>query len=172
MWRLFLPNPDATEAFGRALAPHLAAGDTLLLSGPIGAGKSVLARALLRARLAPDGDGRGEEMPSPSYTLVQPYEDGHARLLHVDLYRLADASELVELGLLDDLPGAIALIEWGERLGAMAPPRWVSLALCPVEGTGAGAEARSLDLTRAGDWPWLDAVAEAAGARRLAGAPV
>ena len=110
-----------TTAFARALAPELRAGDTLLLDGPVGAGKSHFARALIRARL----DNPAEDVPSPTFTLVQTY-DGAPPLWHADLYRLTDPAEVDELGLLDALPDAIALIEWPDRMGPVAG----ALTLC------------------------------------------
>lgn len=105
-----------TAGLARALAAVLAPGDTLLLDGPVGAGKTHFARALIRAR---QGD-TPEDVPSPTFTLVQTYLDARGvEIWHADLYRLTDASELVELGLDDAMDHAIALIEWPDR---MAPP--------------------------------------------------
>ena len=105
-----------TAGLARALAAVLAPGDTLLLDGPVGAGKTHFARALIRAR---QGD-TPEDVPSPTFTLVQSYLDARGvEIWHADLYRLTDASELVELGLDDAMDHAIALIEWPDR---MAPP--------------------------------------------------
>jgi tRNA threonylcarbamoyladenosine biosynthesis protein TsaE len=122
-----LDSLAATEAFGRALAPRLQPGDAVALSGPLGAGKTALARALIGARLA--ALGRAEEVPSPSYTLVQTYDLGDVELWHVDLYRLGDASELAELGLDDVFATAIVLVEWPERLGSLRPARILEVAL-------------------------------------------
>ena len=126
-----LDGPGATAAFGARLAPHLRAGDAVLLGGPLGAGKSHLARAVIRARTRPD-----EEVPSPSYTLVQTYEaaDGTA-IWHADLHRLAGPEEAWELGLAEAFAEAVCLVEWPERLGPLAPPGalWLTLA---VEGQG------------------------------------
>ncbi|PHP28295.1 tRNA (adenosine(37)-N6)-threonylcarbamoyltransferase complex ATPase subunit type 1 TsaE [Limimaricola cinnabarinus] len=118
-----LRDESHSLALARALAPHLRAGDTLLLSGQIGAGKSFFARALIRARTGnPD-----EEVPSPTFTLVQSYEAPGAEIWHCDLYRLGDPFELVELGLEEALGRAICLIEWPDRMGDMAPPEALSL---------------------------------------------
>lgn len=112
--RLHLPDPDATAAFARRLAPRLGPGDTLLLEGPIGAGKTHFARALILERLT--RADRPEDVPSPTYTLVQTYDDGCCQIWHADLYRLTDPSEVVELGLSEAFDTAICLVEWPDRL--------------------------------------------------------
>lgn len=104
-----------TEALGRALAALAAPGMVLLLSGPIGSGKSHLSRALIRARL-----GAATEVPSPTFTLVQTYE-GTPEIWHADLYRLTHPDEVLELGLEDAFSTAICLIEWPDRLGRAVP---------------------------------------------------
>ncbi|MDR3475425.1 MAG: tRNA (adenosine(37)-N6)-threonylcarbamoyltransferase complex ATPase subunit type 1 TsaE [Devosia sp.] len=106
----FLPDDAATAAFGRALAEALAPDDLVLLSGDLGAGKTALARAVIRALLAEPG----LEVPSPSFALLQPYEGNGKTVLHADLYRLASAREIDELGLFDR-PEAVVLVEWPER---------------------------------------------------------
>jgi tRNA threonylcarbamoyl adenosine modification protein YjeE len=88
----------------------------IALSGPLGAGKSELARALIRARA-----GAEIEVPSPSFTLVQDYPIGDLVLRHIDLYRLNDPSELLEIGLEGPESGEIWLVEWPERAGANLP---------------------------------------------------
>ena len=135
---LSLPDPEATSAFGARLAPHLRAGDAVLLEGPLGAGKSHLARAVIRARTSP-----GEEVPSPTYTLVQTYEahDG-TEIWHADLYRLSGPSEVEELGLLGALDAAICLVEWPDRLGPLAPPGALTVTLAP-QGEGRRLSARA-----------------------------
>ena len=125
----WLPDESRTESLARALAPRLGPGDALLLSGPVGAGKSAFARALIRARL---GDP-GAEVPSPTFTLVQTYADG--ALWHADLYRLSHPSEVAELGLLAALDEALCLVEWPDRLGPFAPATALRLELAP-EGEG------------------------------------
>jgi tRNA threonylcarbamoyladenosine biosynthesis protein TsaE len=116
---LDLPSETATAALARRVAPLLRPGDTLLLSGPIGAGKTHFARALIRARL--HAADRDEEVPSPTYTLVQTYRDDQAEIWHADLYRLSHPGEAVELGLDDAFETAITLVEWPDRLGRDAP---------------------------------------------------
>lgn len=102
---------DGTRNFARALAARLEPGDTLILEGPLGAGKTSLSREILYAL----GVEEGEVITSPTFGLVHEYE-GRGPLIHADLYRLEHTEELEELGL-DELSeeGAIALIEWGSR---------------------------------------------------------
>ncbi|OYU38049.1 MAG: tRNA (adenosine(37)-N6)-threonylcarbamoyltransferase complex ATPase subunit type 1 TsaE [Pseudorhodobacter sp. PARRP1] len=118
-----LPSEDDTADLGRWLAPRLVAGDCVLLQGSIGAGKSHLARALIRARL-----GRMEDIPSPTFTLVQTYL-ADVEIWHADLYRLSHPSEVDELGLEQAFSQAICLIEWPERLGQIAPANAIRIAL-------------------------------------------
>lgn len=118
--QLSFDNADATAAFGAALAPRLSAGDQLLLIGPIGAGKTHFARSLIRARLAAGGQPP-EDVPSPTFTLVQTYDAGNAEIWHADLYRLTHPDEVAELGLIDAFDTAICLVEWPDRLGDLAP---------------------------------------------------
>ncbi|MBN2631185.1 MAG: tRNA (adenosine(37)-N6)-threonylcarbamoyltransferase complex ATPase subunit type 1 TsaE [Rhodobacteraceae bacterium] len=125
-----------TDALGRLLADHLHPGDTLLLDGPIGAGKSHLARAFIRNRL-----GRMEDVPSPSFTLVQTYEHPAGDIWHADLYRLSHPDEVLELGLEDAFASAICLVEWPDRLGRLAPANAIHLTLS-LQGDGRLAELR------------------------------
>jgi tRNA threonylcarbamoyladenosine biosynthesis protein TsaE len=113
---LDLPDAGATESLARSLAALARPGDAFLLEGPVGAGKSCFARAFIRARLGPD-----EDVPSPSFTLVQIYEAGDVEIWHADLYRLSHPDEIWELGLDDAFPTAITLVEWPDRLGAHLP---------------------------------------------------
>lgn len=114
--RITLPDEAATNAYAQRLAPLLQRGDVIFLSGEIGAGKSHFARALIRARL-----GDTTEVPSPTFTLVQTYDDGETEIWHCDLYRLTHPDEVMELGLDVAFGNAICLIEWPDRLGASAP---------------------------------------------------
>lgn len=123
---LHAPGPHATDAIGRALGPALAAGDVVALSGPLGAGKSHLARAVIRARL---GDPRAE-VPSPTYTLVNVYDAPGGEIWHADLYRV-DADETDEIGLADALGRAVLLVEWPDRWPGL-PDRHLALALAPA----------------------------------------
>lgn len=119
-----LADEAATDRLAVRLAPHLQAGDSVLLEGPLGAGKSHFARALIRARL-----GYAEEVPSPSFTLVQVYDDGATEIWHADLYRLSHPDDVLELGLADAFATAICLVEWPDRLGPLAPPGALRLRL-------------------------------------------
>ena len=138
-----LADADATTRLGAAIAPRLERGETVLLYGPLGMGKSTLARGLIRALTRPD-----EDVPSPTFTLVQFYES-EPPIAHFDLYRLTRAEEASEIGLDEALDEGCAIIEWPERLGD-DPAAWlgpdrlvVSLAeqgegrLATVSGAGA-----------------------------------
>lgn len=121
-----LPDSAATEWLGAALAPLLLSrpGGMIHLEGELGAGKTTLSRALLRAL------GIQGAIKSPTYTLVEPYEPAGLRVLHLDLYRLADAEELYGLGVLDESPPAAWwLVEWPERGAGVLPPPDLRLSL-------------------------------------------
>lgn len=142
---LSLDTPGATEAMARRLAPHLQAGDVLLLDGPIGAGKTHFARALIGALQAAAGQ-QPEDVPSPSFTLVQTYGAGPLEIWHVDLYRLDGAAGLPELGLDEAFDSALCLIEWPDRLGPLRPADALELRLSVLHTPGA----RALDLHPSG----------------------
>ncbi len=116
---LRLSSPKQTAALAERIAPLLVAGDCLLLNGPIGAGKTHFARALIQRRLA-EAD-RSEDVPSPTFTLIQTYDDGQAEIWHADLYRLSNPAEIDELGLADAFDSAICIVEWADKLGKAAP---------------------------------------------------
>lgn len=133
-----LADPAATEALGGRLAGPLAAGSraapvVVHLAGPLGAGKTTLARGLLR------GLGHAGRVRSPTFTLLEPYELPGCQVIHLDLYRLADPGELEYLGLIDMLaPGTIALVEWAERGGDRLPAADLRIAL-DYDGDGRSA---------------------------------
>jgi tRNA threonylcarbamoyladenosine biosynthesis protein TsaE len=132
---LLLPDPDATDRLGAALARVLGPGDALLLEGGIGAGKTHLARALIQTALA-DVGAPPEDVPSPSFTLVQTYHAGETEIWHADLYRLADPGEVEELGLAEALGRALCIVEWADRLPpALRPARALDLRIMP-DGDG------------------------------------
>ena len=135
----FLPDDAATADLGASLAAQLAPGDIVLLEGDLGAGKTALARAIIRSL----ADDPALEVPSPTFALVQPYDTPRGPVLHADLYRLGDAREVDELGLLDN-PDAIVLVEWAAR-----SPEIVAAATMVVElAIPPGGEGRTVVVTR------------------------
>jgi tRNA threonylcarbamoyladenosine biosynthesis protein TsaE len=109
-------------------------GDALLLSGELGAGKSTLARGLVRALTRPD-----EEVPSPTFTLVQAYDGPGFQVFHFDLYRLSGPQEVFELGFDEAVDEGAVVVEWPQRLGARLPPDRLDIELRRI---GAGDEGR------------------------------
>lgn len=109
---VILPDETSTLALGAALASQLREGDVVYLLGGLGMGKSTLSRGLIRALTHPDQD-----VPSPTFTLMQTYEASNFDIVHLDLYRLTAPEESFELGLDELLPHSVLLIEWPERLG-------------------------------------------------------
>ena len=120
---LDLADETATAALGQRLARACEPGDLIALSGDLGAGKSTLARALIRERAGAEID-----VPSPTFTLVQTYETPGLAIWHFDLYRLKQAGEARELGLTEAVDG-LALIEWPERLGPHLPQTRLDVSL-------------------------------------------
>lgn len=118
---MILDSEEDLAEVARALAAKLQAGDVIALSGPLGVGKTTLARALIAA-LGHQGD-----VPSPSFAIVQPYEELQPPVWHVDLYRIESAAELDELGL--DSTDAALIVEWPERAGEGAWPEALRLSL-------------------------------------------
>ena len=125
----YLPDDSATAALGAQLAAQLRPGDLVILEGDLGAGKTALARAIIRA-LAGDP---ALEVPSPTFALVQPYDTLRGPVLHADLYRLGDPSEVDELGLLDN-PQAIVLVEWAERAPELVAAATLTITLQILPG--------------------------------------
>jgi tRNA threonylcarbamoyladenosine biosynthesis protein TsaE len=148
-----LPDEAATAALAARLAPHLRTGDVVCLSGGLGAGKTAFARALVNALPGPR-----EEVPSPTFTLVQVYDrhdphGGELQVWHFDLYRLERAEEVWELGLEDALAEGVSLIEWPERLGGAAPRARLEIALTvPPAAADPGGTRRRAALTGHGAW--------------------
>jgi tRNA threonylcarbamoyladenosine biosynthesis protein TsaE len=125
---LLLPDEAATEALAARIAARAAPGDAILLSGPLGAGKSVFARAFIRALAGvPD-----LPVPSPSFTLLQTYDTPRGAVWHYDLWRLNDHHALEELGW-DEATQHIILVEWPERLGPLTPVPALRLTLAYAE---------------------------------------
>lgn len=119
---MILKSEDATAQVGAELAARVRPGDVITLSGPLGVGKTALARGFLAAL------GHEGEVPSPSFSIVQPYEEVDPPVWHVDLYRIEDPSELEELGL-DAATNAVLLVEWPERGGPNLWPEALALTL-------------------------------------------
>jgi tRNA threonylcarbamoyladenosine biosynthesis protein TsaE len=136
-----LDDQAATERLGATLSKTVQPGDAICLRGPLGAGKSTLARALIRALTRPD-----EEAPSPTFTLVQVYDGRDFPIAHFDLYRLTSADEAYELGLDEALAEGAAVIEWPERLGRHLPASRLDIEIA-IDG-----EARRARLTPHGDF--------------------
>jgi tRNA threonylcarbamoyladenosine biosynthesis protein TsaE len=138
-----LPDLAATEALAEAVARLVRPGDAILLEGPLGAGKSAFARALLRAASADPA----LDVPSPTFTLVQSYETPHGTIHHFDLWRLDGPAALGELGW-EEARADIVLVEWPDRLGPLWPADALHLVLEPAEA-GRG-DARRATLS---GWP-------------------
>ncbi len=137
-----------------AFSAHLKGGDCLLLSGPVGAGKTHFARAIIQTMMA--RDGLVEDVPSPTFTLVQVYETSVGEVWHTDLYRLTHVDELTELGLDDAFETAITLVEWPDRLGAARPDRYLDLTFSMPD---LESDVRVLEIRAVGDnWDWLSDV--------------
>jgi tRNA threonylcarbamoyladenosine biosynthesis protein TsaE len=119
---MILKGEDETARLGAQLARLARPGEAITLSGPLGVGKTALARGLIRA-LGHEGD-----VPSPSFAIVQPYDELHPPVWHVDLYRIERSSEIAELGL-DSAADAVLLVEWPERAGADEWPNALALSL-------------------------------------------
>lgn len=142
--RLYLPDEAALVALAARMAGRARLGDVLLLSGPLGAGKSSFARGFIRAAA---GDP-ALEVPSPTFTLVQVYETKLGLVSHYDLWRLSGPAEVEELGW-DEALGGIVLVEWPERLGPLTPEQALRIALSPAR------DGREIALT--GEERWFDA---------------
>lgn len=142
---MILADEAATQALGAALAASLRPGDVVALSGPLGSGKTTLARALLHAL------GERGEVPSPSFAIVQPYDTLSLPVWHADLYRLEDPSELPEIGLDEVLADGALIVEWPER-AAGAWPEALILSLEPL-GEGSRSLTASVPPPWEGRWP-------------------
>ena len=119
---MILADEAATEELGAWLGSKLRSGDVIALSGPLGVGKTALARAIMRSL------GHSADVPSPSFAIVQPYEEIEPAVWHVDLFRIEDAGEIDELGL-DAAADAALVVEWPERAGPGAWPHALRLTL-------------------------------------------
>lgn len=139
---LTLADAQATEALGARAAALLGPGDVVCLIGPLGAGKTTFARGAIAALT-----GGAEEVPSPTYTLVQTYEASGFEVWHADLYRLESAEDARELGLEEAFDEAVVLVEWPERLNDRLPADRLEVRLAPLaDGT------RAAELIGRGRW--------------------
>ena len=141
-----LDGPDATEALGRRLARELRRGDVVALFGELGAGKTTLARGLLA------GLGHQDEVASPTFPIVIPYETLALPVWHVDLYRIEDPGELEELALEEALEDGALIVEWPERMGDALWPHSLRLTL-RREGEGARALTAGVPAAWEARWP-------------------
>lgn len=132
-----LPDEAATARLGAAIARELRPGEAICLSGPLGAGKSTLARALIRALTTAD-----EDVPSPTFTLAQFYEGASLAVAHFDLYRLTAAEEAYEIGLDEALDVGAAVIEWPQRLGDDLPRDRLDVEIALAEDAADGRRVR------------------------------
>ena len=133
-------SSDATAIYAARLANNLASKDIILLNGDVGAGKSFFCRALIRSVLQYE-----EDIPSPTFTLVQQYDTEIGELWHSDLYRLSDPSDVIELGLLDAFENAVVLIEWPDQIADFAPKSALTINITAVD-----------DETRVFNFSWTD----------------
>ena len=152
--RLTLPSPEETARFAARLSAVVGPGDVLCLEGGLGAGKTHFARALIQHRQR-QAEGEAEDVPSPSFTLVQTYGAGGQEIWHADLYRLSDPWEVDELGLAEAFDSALCLVEWPDRMAAEIPDRalWITLDTLPDE------DARRLTLSSDRPDLWADRLA-------------
>lgn len=141
-----LSSPEDTTSLAAAFAGQLTNGDVMLLIGDIGAGKTHFARSLIQSKL-----GYAEDVPSPTFTLVQTYEAEDIEIWHTDLYRLTHPDEVVELGLTEAFETEICLVEWPDRLADLTPSSALTLELKLTETP----EERQLTLTWS-DPKWTD----------------
>jgi tRNA threonylcarbamoyladenosine biosynthesis protein TsaE len=141
---LTVADADQTADLARALARHLSPGDVILLEGDVGAGKTHFARALIQATLT-----EAEDVPSPTFTLVQTYETDNGPIWHSDLYRISSTYEIEELGLTEAFQEAICLVEWPDRLGPLKPEAALHLTFTTLPEEGARRIAAAWET---GDW--------------------
>ena len=126
----WLPDLNATQALAEEVVTLSSSGDVITLGGDLGCGKTTFARAFIRVLAVRHGEGdRDEEVPSPTFTLVQIYERRPAPVWHFDLYRVKKPGDAYELGIEEAFEDAISLIEWPEKLGRLLPAERLDLGL-------------------------------------------
>lgn len=121
-----LKTPAQTARLAAEIGARLVAGDCILLNGPVGAGKTHFARSLIQSLME-----TCEDVPSPTFTLVQTYDTSAGEVWHADLYRITSPTEIEELGLTEAFHQAICLVEWPENLGELTPGNALHLTLLP-----------------------------------------
>ena len=142
-----LPDVDATTRLAEALSQHVHQGDVICLAGTLGIGKTTFARAFINAIARREG-APAEEVPSPTFTLVQSYEFPGLIVSHFDLYRIEQPDEVYELGLDDAIADGAVLIEWPDRLGGFLPTDRLELIL----HSGDNPDERVAELIGYGGW--------------------
>lgn len=147
--KIVLKDEAATRMIAAELSTVLKAKDIIALDGTLGAGKTAFARALINAL-----PGGGEDVPSPTFTLVQTYQRGVAEIWHFDLYRIEDPEDAFELGIEDAFAEAISLIEWPDKLGAYLPSRHLRIILAQDSES----DTRTLEII--GDAQWRGRLAD------------
>ncbi|WP_417819259.1 tRNA (adenosine(37)-N6)-threonylcarbamoyltransferase complex ATPase subunit type 1 TsaE [Terasakiella sp.] len=150
--KIEIKNQNETEEIAQRLATIAEPGDVIALHGDLGVGKSVFSRAFIRAMTSPD-----EEVPSPTFTLVQIYETEACELYHFDMYRLDAPEDGLELGIEEAFNDGISLIEWPSKLGAYLP--WDCLNI-KISHNPADQNARHFEFSSQGRW--LDRLKEIA----------
>ena len=143
-----LAREAATEELARAVARLARPGDVIALAGGLGTGKTAFARAFIHARARAAGRA-AEEVPSPTFTLVQAYELPGGTVHHFDLFRLSSSEEAIELGIEEAFADGISLIEWPDRVSGLLPAGHLEVAFA-MGGTTAS---RRVRLTGQGNWP-------------------
>lgn len=149
-------SPEETSRLAQRLAGRLSPGDVLLLEGEIGAGKTHFARSLIQSRLAKTGIV--EDVPSPTFTLVQIYDDTKCELWHFDLYRLTHPEEAQELAIEEAFDEAICIIEWPDRLDDLRPSDALTMSFETSDNTEEP-DHRTIRFS-SGDPRWTDVLAE------------
>lgn len=143
MTKQMIENEAALLPLAQKLAATLTRGDVVFLSGDLGAGKTALARNLIRVMTAQ----AALDVPSPTFTLVQTYDTAQGTIWHFDLYRLKNPEEIIELGWEEARVEGILLVEWPERLGTLKPRNRLEIAI-----TGSGDDPREVEMTAHGAW--------------------
>jgi len=145
-----LADPADTQAFAARLAPFARPGDVIALAGDLGSGKTTFARGFINSLLVAHGLPP-EDVPSPTFTLVQEYQLPDFTLYHIDLYRVEAQSELFELGLEDAFADGVSLVEWPDRLGPLLPANRLEMTF-RHGGPGEDQDRRLVLLTAFGNW--------------------